>query len=546
MIDYTMPEDDIYFALKYGADAARLPTWDDELARELVVQAGRFVNAEIAPLDVEGDQTPARLVDGRVKMPESFGRAYARFREGGWPGMAAAEAYGGMGLPHVLAAAVSEMLSGACLSYQMVLSLAQGAQRTLAANGSQAQKDRYLPRLVSGEWLATMCLTEPQAGSDLGRIRTLARPEGDHWRLHGDKIFISGGDQNLTEGVLHLVLARTPDAPEGLKGLSLFLCPSVLEDGRRNAVAAARLEEKMGLHASPTCQMVFDGAEAELIGAPGQGLAQMFTMMNAERLDVALQGVGLAEVAGQRSRAYAAERKQGRAPAGDTIAAHGDVQRMLLTQLALTEGCRAMIYRAMVELELDERSKLVEFLTPVYKAFATDAGVEAAQLAIQIHGGYGYLREYRVEQILRDARITPIYEGTNGIQAMTLAGRLLRLESGAHRQAFEAFVQDAIDEVGDQALAVAFADWQRAAGAVLEAADPGLIATSFLRLTGLLCLGVAWARLEAAAEQAPNPGRTRAVAAFVREWLLPETAHLAALIARHQGSTSLEPALLVS
>ncbi len=239
----------------------------------------------------------------------------------------------------------------------------------------------------------------------------------------------------MTENIVHLVLARTRDAPPGLKGLSLFVAPAVLADGRRNGVSVLRLEEKMGMHASPTCQMAFDDAEAEMLGAPGEGLARMFTMMNAERLDVAVEGVGLIEVALQRARHHAAERRQGRAPGSDApidpISRHRDVQRMLLTQMALAQGCRVMTLRTAVELELDPDSPLAQFMTPVCKAFCTDAAVEAANLAIQVHGGYGYCREYRVEQILRDARITPIYEGTNGIQAMTLAGRLLHLGGGA-------------------------------------------------------------------------------------------------------------------
>ncbi|HSF47772.1 MAG TPA: acyl-CoA dehydrogenase family protein, partial [Burkholderiales bacterium] len=393
MIDYRAPVDSIAFAMRHGAGADRLPNWDDDIAQQVLAEAGRFIDAEIAPVDPIADATHAKLVDGRVQLPEAFVTAYQRFTEAGWPGLAGAEEYGGQALPHVLASAVSEMLSGACVTFQMILSLGQGAMRAIAANGSEVQQERYLTKLVSGEWLATMCLTEPQAGSDLGLTRTLAEPAGDgRYRLTGSKIFISGGDQNMTGNVVHLVLARTPNAPAGVKGLSLFLCPAVREDGQRNAVACVRLEEKMGMHSSPTCQMAFDGAEAEMLGIEGQGLTHMFVMMNAERIDVGIQGVGLAEVAGQRSRAYAAERRQGRAEDGSgpvAINRHADVRRMLLTQIALTEGCRALLYRTEVELELQRNAALVDFLTPVCKAFVTDSAVEAAQLAIQIHGGYG-------------------------------------------------------------------------------------------------------------------------------------------------------------
>jgi alkylation response protein AidB-like acyl-CoA dehydrogenase len=438
----------------------------------------------------------------------------------------------------VLASAVSEMLSGACVTFQMILSLGQGAMRAIAANGSRIQQERYLPKLVSGEWLATMCLTEPQAGSDLGLTRTMAEPVGDgRYRLTGSKIFISGGDQNMTDNIVHLVLARTPGAPAGVKGLSLFLCPAMRGEGQRNAVACVRLEEKMGMHSSPTCQMAFDGAEAEMLGTEGQGLAHMFVMMNAERIDVGIQGVGLAEVAGQRSRTYAAERRQGRAEGGSgtvSINRHADVRRMLLTQIALTEGCRALLYRTEVELELKRNAALVDFLTPVCKGFATDSAVESAQLAIQIHGGYGYLKEYRVEQILRDARITPIYEGTNGIQANTLADRVLRI--GASAEAFRGEIADAIAAAQTetkQALRDAMSAWERATEALLARPAAGAAATSYLRLSGLVAVAAAWARLETAAEHSPNPQRTRSAAAFHRDWLLPECAHLTQLVARN-------------
>jgi 3-(methylthio)propanoyl-CoA dehydrogenase len=538
VIDYQAPVGDLLFALRHAAGAERLPSWDDGLAEAVLTEAGRFIDAVIAPLDPVGDATPARLEEGRVRLPPAFVAAYHRFRRGGWPGLAIAEEYGGQALPHVLAAAVSEMLSGACIAFQMVLSLGQGAMRTLAVNGSAEQRARWMPRLASGEWLATMCLTEPQAGSDLGLVRCLASPTGDgHWTIQGGKIFISGGDQDMTGRQLHLVLARTQGAPSGVKGLALFLCPSELEDGRRNAVTVMRLEEKMGLHASPTCQMAFDGAVAEMVGQPGEGLARMFTMMNAERLDVAVQGVGLAEVAGQRARAYAGERRQGRAGGAETvaIAAHADVRRMLLSQIALTLGTRAMVDRTLVELELGENRPLVEFMTPLCKAFCTDAAVEAAQLAIQVHGGYGYLREYRVEQILRDARITQIYEGTNGIQAMTLAGRLLRLDNGACVRAFADHVRVAAavaDRAGLIPAAVALdralEAWNLAAEAVARQAETGYTAAAFLRLSGLVAFAAAWARLEAAADRAPLPARIRAAGDFVRRWMLPETAILSA------------------
>lgn len=536
MIDYRAPVDQMLFVMRHGAAAERLPHWDAEIAAQVLRAAGRFIDAEIAPLDPIADANPARLEGGRVRLPPAFSLAYRRFCAAGWPGLAAAEEFGGQGLPHVLAAGVSEMLSGACVTWQMMLSLAQGAMRTIAANGDEAQKARYLPRLVSGEWLATMCLSEPQAGSDLGRVRMNAAPQSNgSYRLTGSKIFISGGDQDMTDNVMHLVLARTPGAPEGVRGLSLFIAPAVLPDGRRNHLACVRVEAKMGMHASPTCQMAFDSAWAERLGDEGEGLARMFVMMNAERLDVGLQGVGLAEVAGQRSRRYANERQQGRDQEGPcALVRHVDVQRMLLEQIALADGCRALLYRTDVELELGQNLALVDFLTPVCKAFATDAAVQAAQLAIQIHGGYGYLTEYRVEQILRDARITPIYEGTNGIQALTLADRLLRQPGGAPVQAFKDDMASAIALATPPtaaALQAAFVHWQGACNALLQRASAGVAASAFMHLTGLVAVGAAWARLEQAADRSPNPPRTLAAAAFYRDWLLAECGHLAERVA---------------
>jgi alkylation response protein AidB-like acyl-CoA dehydrogenase len=535
MIDYRTPTADILFALRHGAGAARLEHWDDELAADILGHMASMVDGVIAPLDPIGDVEGTHLVDGRAIMPRPFVEAYAQFKEGGWQGLAIAEEYGGQGLPHVLSSALSEMLSGACITYQMVLSLAHGAMRTLLASGSEDQKATWVPRLASGDYLATMCLTEPQAGSDLGLVRTTASPADDGgWRISGGKIFISGGDQNLTDGhIMHLVLARTPGAPAGVKGLSLFLAPSHLADGSRNAISVVRLEEKMGMHASPTCQVAFDQAQAEIIGAPGEGLARMFTMMNAERLDVAVQGVGLADVALQRSLAYAAERKQGRVGKGegpDPINRHSDVRRMLLTQMALAMGCRAMVMRTIVDLELNQTPALMELMTPVAKAFVTDAAQEAASLAIQIHGGYGFLREYRVEQIARDARITPIYEGTNGIQAATVAGRVIRMSNGAALVQFKAEIEDAAAVATAptrQALLRALAAVERASAAMLAQSDVGLAATSYLRLLGLTAFAAAWARLEAAADQAPAPDRIRQVAGFVRDWMLPEVDSLA-------------------
>lgn len=538
-MDYQAQASSILFSLRHGADVGRLPDWDDDIAQQVLTEAARFVAAEIAPLDLLTEQTPPALEDERVKLPQHIVTAYRRFCDGGWPTLAGEEEYGGQALPHVLASAVSEMLAGASLSFQMLIGLTAGAIRVITSSGTSEQRAAYLPRLVSGEWLSTMCLTEPQAGSDLGLTGTIARSREDGaYLLTGAKIFISGGDQNLTDNVVHLVLARTPGAPKGVKGLSLFLAPAVLPDGRRNAISCLRLEEKMGLHGSPTCQMAFDAAYAEMLGREGEGLARMFEMMNAARIEVGAQGVGLAEVAAQRSRAYAAERRQGRGEDGTgpvPIHRHADVRRMLLTQMALVEGCRALVYRLDVEQELGSNRPLVDFLTPVCKAFASDIAVEAAHLAIQIHGGYGYLKEYRVEQILRDARITQIYEGANGIHAITLADRLLRIDGGAPREAFQREIANAAataTPAARETLEDAMGHWENATAVLLRQTAAGAVACSYLRLTGLVAVGAAWARLETAAAHSPHPGRTRAAAAFYREWLLPECGHLAQMVMR--------------
>jgi alkylation response protein AidB-like acyl-CoA dehydrogenase len=536
-MDYRAPVDEFLFALHHGAEAHRLPAWDPEAASELLREAARFIEGEIAPLDPEGDATPARLIDGRVRVSPAFRSAYAQYRRSGWGRLATPSAHGGEGLPQALGACISEMMAGACASFQMMLSLAHGAIHAIEAGGTPAQRDRYLPHLISGDWLATMCLTEPQAGSDLGAIRAIANPgEDGTWILSGEKIFISAGDHDLTDNILHLVLARTPGTPGGVKGLSLFLCSAELPDGQRNAISCMRVEDKMGLHASPTCHMAFDGAQAELLGAEGDGLAHMFVMMNAQRLEVAVQANGLAQVATQRACEYAAQRRQGTIEGNRQsvpILHHPDVGRMVLTQIALTEGCRALNLRSSVELELGRDGALVEFLTPVCKAFSTDCAVDTAQLAIQIHGGYGYLREYRVEQILRDVRISQIYEGTNGILSKTLASRVLRAHNGESARAFRRDVVAAIAAATGataSALDDALGHWNTAAVALQRKQANLHLATPFMRLTGLLAVGAAWARLEAAAEHAPNPTRTLAAAAFYRDWLLSDCAGIAARI----------------
>ena len=451
---YQAPTQDIAFSLYAAAGLERLEPLMDGLSRETVAAvlegAGEFASGVLAPLNRTGDIEGSRLENGKVVTPDGFAAAYRAFAEGGWNSLSADPAFGGQGLPKALELAVFEMVNAANMAFALCPTLTQAAIEALQRHGTDRQKALYLPRLVSGEWTGTMHLTEPQAGSDLGAIRTLAEPAVDGgWRLTGQKIFITWGDHDLTDNIVHMILARTQGAPEGTRGLSLFLATSrqVGEDGAlgiANQLRPASLEHKLGIHASPTCVMLYEGAKAELVGELGQGLAHMFTMMNAARVAVGMQGVGVAEGAYQQALAYARERRQGRSPwSQDRPAAiidHPDVRRMLVLTKAKTSAARAICLLAGVEADLarlaadpEARRKAdlrAQLLTPIAKAWSTDVGVEVASLGLQAHGGMGYIEETGAAQFYRDARIAPIYEGTNGIQAADLVGRKLVMEGG--------------------------------------------------------------------------------------------------------------------
>lgn len=514
MKPFAAPVDDILFSLNHVAGASCLDNYDIELAAELAGHFASFAEGVIAPINAPGDVEGAKLVDGRVHLPESYKVTYAAFADQGWTSLTAPEQYGGQGLGGVIGAVISEIETGASQAFNMLVNLTPGSIRVLMHFGTEDQRTRLIPSLADGRWLGTMCLTEPGAGSDLSRVRTKAVKAGDHYQITGEKIFISGGDHDLSEGIFHLVLARTGAAEDGVKGLSLFACLSDLQDGSRNAIRATRIEEKMGLHAQPTCQLAFDGAQGELIGREGEGLKAMFTLMNHARIDVALQGVAHAARAYDIASTYAAEREQGRGPDGApvTIDQHADVRRMLDEIDAAALGGRAMTHIALVTLEAGDDPWLLEFLTPVVKAHCSEAGMRAAEIAMQVLGGYGYLSEYGVEQIYRDARITTIYEGTNGIHAQALAGRLLRLEGGAAFAAFARFV-----ETGPQSpdLTRAYAAWKTARAHLEAGVDIGPIASAFLRLTARVLEQAVWARIAAAAEHHPDPARINRVAALV-------------------------------
>lgn len=488
MESFAAPVDDILFSLRQVAGADRLPGWDGETCEALLRHFATFAETAIAPLNTVGDAAGCRVEGGRVKMPPGFREAYARLAADGWQGLRVPEDGGGAGADAVTAAAVSEVFSGACHALQMVCNLVPGAVAVLLRHGTAAQQAVWLPRLARGEVLATMCLTEPDAGSDLARIRCrgVRGPEG--WRIEGEKIFISGGDQDLSEGILHLVLART--GGEGVRGLSLFLVPAG-ED--RNGVAVARIEAKLGLHASPTCHLLFQGSRAELVGQEGAGLAAMFAVMNHARLDVALQGVAHAARAHALAQAHAGARVQGRLPDGRAarLADHADVRRMLDEQRALALGARAMVHVTLVELELGRRPALAEFLTPVCKVFGSEAGIRAADLGIQILGGYGYLDDYGMHQVWRDARITAIYEGANGIHARAHVARGL---AGAGAEAFADLIAELTDATDVLAL---LHDWQGARARLMAMPDPLAEATAMMAMTGQVFFRAVLARLDA-------------------------------------------------
>lgn len=520
---------------------------DAGLLTQVIDEAGKFVGEVIAPLNREGDEVGAQWKAGAVTMPPGFRDAYQAFWQAGWPSLACATDDGGQGLPTVLEAVLHEQLNAANHGWTMAPGLLHGAYECLRHHASDEIKARYLGKLASGEWLATMCLTEPHAGSDLGLVRTKAVPQADgHFALSGTKIFISGGEHDLTDNIVHLVLARLPDAPPGPKGLSLFLVPKFHEDGQRSAVHCERIEEKMGLHGSPTCVMRFDEAHAAIVGEPGKGLNAMFVMMNAARLLVGLQGVGLLDAAWQKAHAYAQERRQMRAPGSaskageaDAIALHPAMQRILDTQRAWVDAGRVVAYRTALELDTQKHhpdaarreaaARWCSLVTPVLKSAWTEQAFTGASACLQVLGGHGYVREWGIEQHVRDARVAMIYEGTNEIQAIDLLVRKTLPDGAAALQALLADLGDdlrALPEAGRTREALArFALFVRdrlvpaTRGATAAPERPYWLADDFLRATALLLMAWAWERV-AATPQAPA-GTAQAASAFWR-WVWPE------------------------
>ena len=422
--------------------------------------AAQLCEEVLFPLNQKGDQVGLKYDNGKVIMPDGFKEAYKTYIEGGWPGFTCDPAFGGQGLPEVMNMPLMEMVCSANLAFGLTPGLSHGAYNAIMLHASDEIKKKYVPKLITGEWSGVMCLTEPQAGTDLGLIRSKATPNGDgSYSIEGNKIFISSGEHELTENIVHLILARLPDAPPGIKGISLFIASKfdINPDGsigKPSGIRCDGIEHKMGIHASPTCQISFNGCKAWLVGEPHKGMRAMFTMMNSARLYVGIQGLGVAEVAYQNALAYAKERLQMRAITGakfpdkpaDPIIVHPDVRRMLLTQRAFTEGCRALALEMALKIDLAHRhpdpavkqecDDFVQLCTPIVKSYLTDGGFEMASLAMQVFGGYGYIGEYGVEQYVRDARITMIYEGTNGVQALDLVGRKLPVGTGRYLRSF--------------------------------------------------------------------------------------------------------------
>ncbi|WP_327439064.1 acyl-CoA dehydrogenase C-terminal domain-containing protein [Pseudomonas donghuensis] len=463
MADYKAPLRDMRFVLNEVFEVSKL--WaqlpgiaeavDEDTALAVLEEAGKVTSKSIAPLSRSGDEEGCHWDNGAVSTPAGFIEAYKTYAEGGWVGVGGDPAYGGMGMPKVISAQVEEMVNSSSLAFGLYPMLTAGACLSINAHASEALKEKYLPNMYAGVWAGSMCLTEPHAGTDLGIIRTKAEPQADgSYKVSGTKIFITGGEHDLTENIIHLVLAKLPDAPAGPKGISLFLVPKFLVNadgslGARNPANCGSIEHKMGIQASATCVMNFDDAVGYLVGEPNKGLAAMFTMMNYERLGVGIQGLASAERSYQNAIEYACDRLQSRAPTGpqakdkvaDPIIVHPDVRRMLLTMKALNEGGRA--FSTYVAMQLDtakfsedadtrkRAEELVALLTPVAKAFLTDLGLESAVHGQQVFGGHGYIREWGQEQLVRDVRITQIYEGTNGIQALDLMGRKVVGSGGA-------------------------------------------------------------------------------------------------------------------
>ena len=550
MPSYTAPTRDTRFIINEMLNLesyAELPGFEAasaDVTDAVINEGGKFCAEVLAPINQSGDQEGCtRHEDGSVTAPKGFKEAFDQFREAGWGTLSQPEEFGGQGMPHVLGFAFEEFVSSANQAFGMYPGLTNGAVSALLAKGSQEQKEKYLPKMISNEWTGTMNLTEPHCGTDLGMIRTKAEPQADgSYAITGTKIFISAGEHDMADNIIHLVLAKTPGAPDSTKGISLFVVPKFLveEDGsigERNGVVCGSIEHKMGIHGNATCVLNYDGAKGWLVGEENKGLAAMFIMMNAARLGVGIQGLSQAEVAYQNAVAYALDRRQGRALTGpaepeqqaDPIFVHPDVRRMLMDAKAFTEGMRALClwgalqvdlsHKAATEEEREQADMLIGLLTPVIKGYGTDKGYEVATNMQQVFGGHGYIEEWGMSQFVRDARIAQIYEGTNGVQAMDLCGRKLAQKGGAAVQAFFKVVGDDIAEAkGDETLAPLAEAMEKALGqqqaatmwfmqnAMQNPNHLGAGAHHYMHIMGIVTLGWMWLRMAKVAQAALAAG----------------------------------------
>ncbi len=581
MTAYSAPTRDMQFVINEVAglaEVAALPVYADqdvgpELTEAVLEEAAKLASGVLAPLNHSGDVQGVKLGPQGVIPADGFAAAYQKFIEGGWNGIGCPVEYGGQGLPELLNTATEEMWNSANMSFALCPLLTSGAIEAISHVGSEQQKSTYLPKMTSGEWTGTMNLTEPQAGSDLSAVRARAVPEGDHYRIFGQKIFITWGEHNMTANTIHLVLARTPDAPEGVKGISLFIVPKFLvqpdgSPGERNDVHAVSLEHKMGIHASPTCVMAFgdqDGAIGYLVGEENKGLAYMFIMMNEARFKVGLQGLAIGERAYQAAREFAKDRVQGRpvgVKSGDrvTIIHHPDVRRMLMVMKALNEAMRVLAYTVAKHLDLarhhpDAETRRrhqarVDVLIPIVKGWLSETGIDVASLGVQIHGGMGFIEETGACQHLRDSRITTIYEGTTGIQAADLAGRKLNMDKGASMRALLSEIEETVEELGREPgddLAAIRAGLRDGAAALSEATawmldthnpeEVMAVSVDYLMLAGFVCGGWQMARAARIAQNKLKEGRDSSfyeaklvTARFYAEHVLPKVRGLCASI----------------
>ncbi|MCH8552074.1 MAG: acyl-CoA dehydrogenase C-terminal domain-containing protein [Natronospirillum sp.] len=576
MPQYKAPVQDMQFLLfdVYNAEQHYAHIGAEDASRDMLeaimAESARFCEQVLAPLNQSGDQEGCTWTEDGVTTPSGFREAYQQFVENGWPSLASPVEYGGQGLPESVGHIVSEMSGTANWAWSMYPGLSHGARNTIALHGTDEQKETYLGRLSTGEWTGTMCLTEAHCGSDLGLLKTSADPQEDgSYRLNGTKIFISSGDHDMAENIVHIVLARLPGAPSGTKGISLFIVPKFLPDGTRNAVNCGSLEHKMGIHGNATCVMNFDGATGFLIGPENKGLNCMFTFMNFARIGTAMQGVASAELSYQGALAYAKDRLAMRALSGpknpdgpaDPIIVHPDVRRMLLTQKAFAEGGRAMLYDLSQQVDLvhnatDEAERqvaddLLSFLTPIAKAFLTEAGLESANHGVQVFGGHGYIQEWGMEQIVRDARIATLYEGTTGIQALDLLGRKVLMTQGKLLKSFTRVVHKfckAHDGAkGLKPVIKTLNDYNKEWGdittkigmkAMMNKEEVGGAAYDYLMYSGYVTLAYYWARMAVTAQEKLKDADDKAfyqakldTAQFYFDRILPRAgAHKAAML----------------